>query len=265
MSNETFTAGGSALRRHQTALSAIADEYVFEFTDRGIITQKMDPANVAGVRTVLDPGVTGEYDSDDFPDEVGVNNRLYRRAVSPANKGNGDTPGDMVEFGYNSDFRRLSATVEKEVEGMPVTHETTWSAVDPDSIRRFSDYPELDHEAAARMPKDTFLAVANKTLGGGTDHVSLSEDGGDLVFEAESDRSTETSKVEGAIDTGKSVGSSALFSADYLRSVKNTVRDTKPEKVSVAFAEGYPCEFNFEFPAYGLEVQYIVAPRIKSS
>jgi proliferating cell nuclear antigen len=165
---------------------------------------------------------------------------------------------DLVHIELNAETRKL----EIETNGM----EYTLALIDPDSIRKEPDIPDMGLDntfsiegadfnraiKAADMVSD-HLEIATHVTGrsdivefsaaGDTDDVQLELDRGDLV-------------MCDVID-----GESALFSLDYLKDIKKPI--PKDSVVHVKTNDTMPLKMNVEMADGALDLNYMIAPRIE--
>lgn len=269
MTNEypTVTVGGAAIRRYQTLLSAVADEYHIEHTDRGFSTRVVDPANVQMVKATVDPEITGSYpEAASEVQRIGVSDAAFKRAVSPAYKQGNDGRGDPVEILFNEEYRRVNITVEGDRDGYQITHETTFTSIDPNSMRQQPDLPDMNLPVTARVPREAFIeATADARTEADAKYVKLSTDGDALVITAEGDTDEKSVTIPGVAEGSEGLDSGSLLSCDKVNNVRKVVKDTKPDKVTVRVGDEFPVAVGMEWPQLGLEAEYQTAPRIASN
>lgn len=268
MSDKTVTwaADGGAVKPHQAVLEQVADEYRLQFNPEGIHTAVIDPANVLMAEATLDPGITGEYVPEPgIVPTFGMNGRLYKRAISEAKKGRGNDTGEKVEFSFDYERRRLETSHESEIGDHTIEYGSKFSTIDPDSMRRKPDVPNIDLPVETTIGRRAFTAALGRAETKTHKYLRIRTDEGSLIFEAEEDDGTgeDNVTIHGVVpEDGKNV--SSLYSVDYISDIRKGLEAAKPESVRVKLGDDYPINIFAELPDVGLEFTYMLAPRIKS-
>jgi len=257
-----WQAGGDAVRSHHATLSPVADEYRVKFASDGIHVDVLDPANVLMVETRLDPGITGEYDLGGDVPAFGMNDAVYKKAVSGAKKGRGDDPGTLVRFSFDQGRRRLSITYEEETQGQPVIYSTKFSTLDPGSLRDDPGKPSLDLPVSGTVNRSAIVSALDRVIGSSAEMVTLTAtEDGSLDIERNGDSADQTAELPSVASTD-SGRIESIYSSDYLRQIKNGLAGMKSETVSFRFGSEFPIIVSASRPEVGLEVTYTLAPRI---
>jgi len=259
-----FTAGGGALKRFRRIAGTYADEYQLNVTESGITVNVVDPANVAHIQARLDPEITGRINRDELPETIGVNDGVLQRAVAPAQKGRGNDHGDDVDVTYKANLRRLAVAVDAERDGYNIEHETTFSIIDPDSMRDDAEKPEITLPATARLSRKAFMELTGSLTD--PEAVTVGADGEALLLKTPTERDGYTKRVPNRVDSDdEDTTYETMVDAGYLRDIRTTIKKTKPEKVTLAFGSEFPTRVGFEFPDLGVDATATIAPRIASS
>jgi proliferating cell nuclear antigen len=265
----TFTVGGAAAVPYRAALGQVADEYKIRFEQDGLRTRAIDPANVCLVQGRLDPGITGTYE-DANPDNVppmGMADRQFKKPLSAANKGRGDDYGSELAVEFDPERRRVSVGFEKSVADVTISHDYEWSAIDPDSMRSEATLPDLDLPGDAKVPRKAFVeALKRFSKGSDTEYVTFEIDGASLRMRCRGSDADVDLSIDGVahVEPGHDNTVSSMYSSDFLKQMRVGVEAVKPENVRLELGERFPMKWNFARPDVGIELTYMLAPRVSA-
>jgi len=265
--------GGDLLRRIDALLNPLADEYKVRFsrTD-GLRVAAVDPANVGMIEFEVPPSAFESYDVDYDEVVAGLNHADLSAIASYARKGRGDDDGDPITWVYDDETRRFYVQVERD----DLTRESSFAAIDPDSIRQEPELPDLslpwetdldsgtlrDVTRAANSASCEHLQIAAEDLSSG---VSGDETAG-VLFYGETDMREEVFRPE---STATWVGDrnaeevASLYSMDYLRDMAKELHRAKPDSVKVEFGDEFPVKIRFSESDHGISGTFMLAPRIR--
>jgi len=239
----------SALKDALGVVNALVSECKLNTTPDGIEITAVDPANVGMVDLSIDESVFEAYEADGGT--LGINLEKLLDVV-----GMGDS-GDLVDLKLNEETRKL----EIEISGLSYT----LALIDPDSIRKEPDIPDLELDAT--------LVFESSTLSRGitaadlcSDHVTLSADPDAEAFHIAAEGDTDDVDLE--VDNGELLSAEvgddceAMFSLDYLSDMERPIGgDTE---VSLRLGSEMPIKLRYSLADGDVSVTNMLAPRIQS-
>jgi proliferating cell nuclear antigen len=235
----------STLRDSLDAVSVLVDECKIRLNEEELSIRAVDPANVGMVDLTLEAAAFESYEADG-----GVN---LTRLEEVAGMANAD---DLIHLELDEETRKLHI----EVEGLSYT----LALIDPDSIRKEPDIPDLDLPAEITLEGaqlDRGITAADMV----SDHIRLRVDETDETFhiEAEGDTDDVDLQLESEDLIALTAGpADSLFSLDYLKDMNKAI--ASDAEVRVELGEEFPVKLHYEF-AEGLgTVTFMLAPRIQS-
>jgi len=185
-------------------VATLVDECKLRLTDDGLSIRAVDPANVGMADVSLPERAFESYEADGGV--IGINLDRLQDVLSMGDK------GDLVHLELNEETRKL------HIEIGELSY--TLALIDPDSIRKEPDIPDLDLPAdVAFEGSELSRAVTAADLVG--DHVSLSADPGEQTFVVSAEGDTDDVDLVlgndelATADVGEAAES--LFSLDYLK------------------------------------------------
>jgi proliferating cell nuclear antigen len=255
---------GTPIRCLARLPTALVEESTLHFDADGLHLQAVDPANVGMIEVTAHADGFEAYRCADELDLTIATSLDRLQSVLSWARMRGD--GDPVTLDVFTDPDRIRVTITRPDQGL--NRSTEWFGLDPESIRAEPDVPDLDLPCVATPDVDGFrdavTAFAN-------DHAAVEYDGkGALVLvDDRSDDVTERFTFPDAAwvaeDTAEAeaVGTSSLFSLDYLEDMAGAIAKSRAEKCTVRWGEQYPVFMQFEHPEWGFEGRFALAPRRK--
>ncbi|GAB7011873.1 DNA polymerase sliding clamp [Halolamina salina] len=238
----------STLRDSLDAVSVLVDECKIRLNEEELSIRAVDPANVGMVDLTLEAAAFESYEADGGV--IGVN---LTRLEEVAGMANAD---DLIHLELDEETRKLHI----ECEGLSYT----LALIDPDSIRKEPDIPDLDLPAEITLEGaqlDRGITAADMV----SDHIRLRVDETDETFhiEAEGDTDDVDLQLESEDLIALTAGpADSLFSLDYLKDMNKAI--ASDAEVRVELGEEFPVKLHYEF-AEGLgNVTFMLAPRIQS-
>ena len=229
-------------------LSTIVNECKLRFDEDGLSARACDPANVAMCDVSLPERAFESYEADGGV--IGVNLDRLQDVLSMGSS------GDLAKLELNEETRKLHIQIGEL--------SYTLALIDPDSIRKEPDIPDLDLPAdVAFEGSELSRAVTAADLVG--DHVSLSADPDEQRFVVLAQGDTDDVEVVlgndelATADVAESAES--LFSLDYLKDMARPIGSD----VIVSFKLGSEMPVKFRYQNGDASVQHLLAPRIQSS
>jgi len=243
----TFAASvqGEVIQDALAALGTLVNEAKLHVEPGGLRATAVDPANVGMINLELDASAFARYAGDGVV--VGVDLERLR---------------DMVSFADSDEFVHLELDDQKlniEVSNL----EMTQALIDPDTIRKEPDLPDLDWPATVVLSADD-LGRCWSAADLVADHVELAADPDGFHASATGDTDDVTVDVPKSDLLGypatpdESVVS--MFSLDYLTDVHAAV--PKDAAISVVLGDELPTRLRWSDHDGGLSVTFMLAPRI---
>jgi len=231
-------------------LRSIVDEARIHFNDDGVTSTAADPASVAMIDEVLSAAHFESYDAGAVT--IGVN--LERFA-------------DVIDLGNTGDLARVRVDMESRKLWVDVAgkYHQRIALIDPDSIRKEPDIPDLDlpNEAVVEAGDfDDALGAVDLV----TDHVKLGWDSDRELFVVQGLGDVDEAHVE--FDFDDLVGgdfddaTASLYSMDYMEDLAKVM--PSDAEVRIIFGEDFPAKLQYSSLEGDLNVTMILAPRIKS-
>lgn len=242
----------------------------------GLHVRAVDPANVFMVNATI-PAEAGGFSTWDLGGETykiaTTVKRLQKTLGYARMAGQGvNDHGDPIAIRYDDDLRRLETTVTRP--NQRTQRVTSWNLLDPDTVRKEPDIPQLELDNVGFFESTRALKDAVGELKSTSDHVSVRSDPdaedtfqfyteGDMV-QSDFIRFTDSYQVQTSDDRAEDVrGQSSLFSMDYLRDIVKALHRAKMDKVNVRWGDEFPAVFRFFNEEYGIRGHFLLAPRIQ--
>ena len=230
------------------SVGVLVDECKIRLDEDELTIRAVDPANVGMVNLTLDAGAFESYETDGGV--IGVN---LQRLEDIAGMAGSD---DLVHLELDEETRKLHISID----GL----EYTLALIDPDSIRKEPDLPDLDLPATVVIEgRDIDRAV--KAADMVSDHIALGVDADAEEFYVDAEGDTDDVHLElGRDDLIDLTAGEArsLFSLDYLKEMNKAI--PKDAEVHINLGEEFPVELEFEIAEGSGQVTYVLAPRIQS-
>ena len=230
------------------SVSVLVDECKINLTEEGLAIRAVDPANVGMVDLHLGVDAFESYETDDG--QIGVNLSRLEEFVGMA------TSGQLVRLELGEETRKLQI----QIEGL----EGTLALIDPESIRKEPEIPELELPATI-VVEGTDIDRAVKAADMVSDHIALGVDPDAESFYVEAEGDTDdvhlTLDREELIDLVEGDARS-LFSLDYLKDMNKAIN--KDAEVKLELGQEFPVKLHFDIAEAQGQVTYMLAPRIQS-
>jgi proliferating cell nuclear antigen len=236
------------LRGALDSVSVLVDECKINLNEDGLAIRAVDPANVGMVDLTLDVEAFESYETDGGV--IGVNLARLEDFVGMADS------DQLVQLELDEETRKLHV----RIDGL----EGTLALIDPESIRKEPDIPDLDLPATVVVEgRDIDRAV--KAADMVSDHIALGVDADEEVFYVDAEGDTDdvhlTLTREDLIDLVAGEARS-LFSLDYLKDMNKAI--PKDAEVEIELGEEFPVKLHFDIAEGKGQVTYMLAPRIQS-
>jgi len=236
------------LRTALDSVGVLVDECKIHLNEDGLAIRAVDPANVGMVDLELDERAFESYEADGGL--IGVNLTRLEDIAKMANS------GQLVQLELDEETRKLHI----QLDGL----EYTLALIDPESIRKEPDLPDLDLPARIVL-EGADIDRAVKAADMVSDHIALGvdADGERFYVDAEGD----TDDVHFELDSDELIAlepgeAHSLFSLDYLKDMNRAI--PKNGEVTVDLGEEFPVKIGFEIAEGQGTVTYMLAPRIQS-
>jgi proliferating cell nuclear antigen len=230
------------------SVSVLVDECKINLNEDGLAIRAVDPANVGMVDLTLDVDAFESYETDGGV--IGVNLARLEEFVGMADS------GQLVQLELDEETRKLHI----QIEGL----EGTLALIDPESIRKEPDIPDLDLPATIVVEgKDIDRAV--KAADMVSDHIALGVDEDEETFYVEAEGDTDDVHLTlGRDELIDLVAGEAwsLFSLDYLKDMNKAI--PKDAEVEIELGQEFPVKMHFDIAEAKGQVTYMLAPRIQS-
>jgi proliferating cell nuclear antigen len=236
------------LRGALDSVSVLVDECKINLNEDGLAIRAVDPANVGMVDLTLEVEAFESYETDGGV--IGVNLARLEDFVGMADS------DQLVQLELDEETRKLHV----RIDGL----EGTLALIDPESIRKEPDIPDLDLPATVVVEgRDIDRAV--KAADMVSDHIALGVDADEELFYVDAEGDTDDVHLEltreDLIDLVAGEARS-LFSLDYLKDMNKAI--PKDAEVEVELGEEFPVKLHFDIAEGQGEVTYMLAPRIQS-
>ncbi len=230
------------------SVGVLVDECKIHLEEDGLSIRAVDPANVGMVDLELAATAFESYEADGGL--IGVN---LTRLEDIAKMADSD---QLVHLELDEETRKLHISTD----GL----EYTLALIDPDSIRKEPDLPDLDLPARIVLEgRDIDRAV--KAADMVSDHIALGVDADEELFYVDAEGDTDDVHFElgreDLIDL-QSGAAHSLFSLDYLKDMNRAI--PKNAEVTILLGEEFPVKLRFEIAEGEGSVTYMLAPRIQS-
>ena len=229
-------------------VATLVDECKIRLHEDELSIRAVDPANVGMADVSLPSRAFETYEADGGV--IGVNLDRLQDVLSMGSS------GDLVHLELNEETRKLHIQIGEL--------SYTLALIDPDSIRKEPDIPDLELPAdVAFEGSELGRAVSAADLVG--DHVSLAADPDAETFTVSAEGDTDDVEVTlgndelATAEVPEAVES--LFSLDYLEDMTRPIGSD----VIVSFRLGSEMPVKFRYTNGEASVQHLLAPRIQSS
>jgi proliferating cell nuclear antigen len=230
------------------SVSVLVDECKIHLNEEGLAIRAVDPANVGMVDLELGAEAFESYEADGGL--IGVNLSRLEDIAKMANA------GQLVQLELDEETRKLHI----DTDGL----EYTLALIDPDSIRKEPDLPDLDLPARVVL-EGSNIDRAVKAADMVSDHIALGVEADAETFYVDAEGDTDDVHFElGRADLIDLTAGAArsLFSLDYLKDMNHAI--PKNGEVTAHLGEEFPVEMEFEIAEGQGHVRYLLAPRIQS-
>jgi proliferating cell nuclear antigen len=230
------------------SVSVLVDECKINLNDDGLAIRAVDPANVGMVDLTLDVDAFESYETDGGV--IGVNLARLEDFVGMADK------DQLVQLKLDEETRKLQI----KIEGL----EGTLALIDPESIRKEPDIPDLDLPATV-VVEGADINRAVKAADMVSDHIALGVDEAAETFYVDAEGDTDDVHLElGREELIDLVAGEArsLFSLDYLKDMNKAI--PKDAEVEIELGQEFPVKLHFDIAEGKGQVTYMLAPRIQS-
>ena len=236
------------LRGALDSVSVLVDECKINLNEDGLAIRAVDPANVGMVDLTLDVEAFESYETDGGV--IGVNLARLEDFVGMADS------DQLVQLELDEETRKLHV----RIDGL----EGTLALIDPESIRKEPDIPDLDLPATIVVEgRDIDRAV--KAADMVSDHIALGVDADEELFYVDAEGDTDDVHLEltreDLIDLVAGEARS-LFSLDYLKDMNKAI--PKDAEVEIELGEEFPVKLHFDIAEAKGQVPSMLAPRIQS-
>ena len=229
-------------------VATLVDECKIRLNEDELSIRAVDPANVGMADVSLPERAFESYEADGGV--IGVNLDRLQDVLSMGSS------GDLAKLDLNEETRKLHIQIGEL--------SYTLALIDPDSIRKEPDIPDLELPAdVAFEGSELSRAVTAADLVG--DHVSLSADADEQTFTVSAEGDTDdvevvlgndelaTAEVPEAVES--------LYSLDYLQDMARPIGSD----VIVSFRLGSEMPVKFRYTNGEASAEHLLAPRIESS
>jgi len=236
---------GEILRAVTRAMVVLVSEARFHFSDNGLHSRAVDPANVAMVIVDIPRDSFDAYSIDEAT-TVGVDiNRVYDIAKSIKKN-------ELVELKIEDESMKIKFG----------SVNYTLSLIDPSAIRKEPKIPNLELSAQLKLDAGEFkkaIQAADKI----SDHVIFRSDETGFYIEAEGDIDKITFHMSEAelIEFNKATARS-MFSVEYLKEFIKIA--SSGDQMTIHLGNNYPVRLIFDVADGRARVEYILAPRIEA-
>ncbi|MFC5973745.1 DNA polymerase sliding clamp [Halomarina salina] len=247
---QQFTAAikGGAIKEFVSTLRAIVDEAKIRVGPDGIHTRAVDPANVAMYDVTLAAGAFESYDATEGV--LGVNLERFEEVLKLAKK------NDLVQLSFNTTSFKLVI----HIDGV----EFTMALIDPDSIRKEPEIPEMDLPISLTL-EEAQISRGVKAADMVSDHIRFRCDEAETTVYIEAEGDTDNVSVELADDdlvALTAADGNALYSLDYVNDISKQF--PKSTEITLTFGGDFPMMFEYQFSDGECDVLAMLAPRIQS-
>jgi len=247
---QQFTAAikGGAIKEFVSTLRAIVDEAKIRVGPDDIHTRAVDPANVAMYDVSLAAGAFESYDATEGV--LGVNLERFEGVLKLAKK------NDLVRLSFNTTSFKLVI----HIDGV----EFTMALIDPDSIRKEPEIPEMDLPISLTL-EEAQISRGVKAADMVSDHIRFRCDEAETTVYIEAEGDTDNVSLELADDdlvALTAADGNALYSLDYVNDISKQF--PKGTEITLTFGGDFPMMFEYQFSDGECDVLAMLAPRIQS-
>jgi proliferating cell nuclear antigen len=229
-------------------VSVLVDECKIHLNEDGLAIRAVDPANVGMVDLTLEKEAFESYTGNGGI--IGVN--LSRLEDIAAMADNNDT--------IFLDLDQESHKLHTQTAGL----EYTLALIDPESIRKEPEFPDLDLSAKI-VAEGSDLDRGVKASDMVSDHIRLAVDAEEEAFIMSAEGDTDDVHLnvdnEDLIEINGGAANS-VFSLDYLKQMNIAI--DKNAAVTVELGEEFPVKIDYDFAAGMGHTTYMLAPRIQN-
>ncbi|WP_424016293.1 DNA polymerase sliding clamp (plasmid) [Halorientalis pallida] len=239
---------GGEIKSLVKTLRALVDEARFHIDEAKLTIRTIDPANVAMDDLELTAAAFESYEAT--AGLLGVNLERLASIVKLANK------GDLVQFAFDAESRKLQI----HIDGV----EFTMACIDPDSIRREPEMPEMELPAQATLDQSALIR-GMKAADMVSDHIAFEMDETEqcLLISAEGDvDDIRLTLDDSELDSPEFADAITLLSLDYVKDIMKTIPNGAD--VSIRFGTDFPMMLEYEFAEGDGHALRMVAPRIRN-
>jgi len=239
---------GGAITEFVGTLRAIVDEAKIQVDSDGIHTRAVDPANVAMYDVTLAAGAFESYDATDGL--LGVNLKRFAEVLKLATK------DDLVQLSFDTTTFKLVV----HIDGV----EFTMALIDPDSIRKEPEIPEMDLPVSFTL-EEAQISRGVKAADMVSDHIRFrcDETEATVYIEAEGDTDDVSLELpESDFVALTAAEGQALYSLDYVKDISRQF--PKGTEITLTFGSDFPMMLEYEFSDGECDVLAMLAPRIQS-
>lgn len=232
----------------------LVSEMKLRVNSDGLSYDVVDPANVIMLGMDV-PGAA--FDTFDV-DETVIGIPL--KSTMGALRGGRKNQNDDIRMSYANEV--LSTRIGREYDETHLDLENSIKTIDPNSIRKEPDPPDLEYSATATIPVDLFDDVVT-VVDERTDYLRIREAGGDLVMGG-SGETDETRAVVSGVLSGE--GADAMFATDYLKDFVKALKTVGVDHITMNLGEEFPVHIEWEAELNDTPVTgyWLQAPRIQS-
>ncbi|AUV84405.1 DNA polymerase sliding clamp (plasmid) [Salinigranum rubrum] len=247
---QQFTAAikGGAIKEFVSTLRAVVDEAKIRVGPDGIHTRAVDPANVAMYDVSLAAGAFESYDATEGV--LGVNLERFEEVLKLAKK------NDLVQLSFNTTSFKLVI----HIDGV----EFTMALIDPDSIRKEPEIPEMDLPISLTL-EEAQISRGVKAADMVSDHIRFRCDEAETTVYIEAEGDTDNVSLELADDdlvALTAADGNALYSLDYVNDISKQF--PTGTEITLTFGGDFPMMFEYQFSDGECDVLAMLAPRIQS-
>lgn len=229
-------------------LRSAADEAILRFGGDGIDVSLVDPAAVYMVRQSVNPPAFEHVGDGQFP--AGVDLNAFADYIGKADS---DEP---IKLDFDAETRRVNVAYGP--------FDRSFALIDPESIRREPDMPDL--ELPNQMQLDGgLLSDVVEVSAMVSDHIEIKGDPDDECVRviADGDRDTNTATLTDELQTADvREHASSLLSMDYLEDIVKVM--PSDAVVTVSWGEEFPVKFEWQYADGDASVTQTLAPRVQS-
>ena len=226
----------------------LVDECKLRLDNDSFRIRAVDPANVGMVDIELSPSAFVSYESDGVL--LGIN---LSRLSDITNIARSD---ETIDLEFDEETQKLTI----RAGGL----QYTLSLIDPNSIRKAPELPDLDLPAKVVI-EGSNLDQGIKAADMVSDHIALGVDPESQTFYIRAKGDTDNVQLELKQDeliSFQPALAHSLFSLDYFKDMNKAI--PKSTSVTLSIGEEYPIKINFPIADGNGQVTYLLAPRIQS-